>query len=184
MSQATTSAARLSIPAERPGWGELVLLFLIIAIGVGRIASTYRVFNATFDEPVHLESGIEWLQFGRLTVNLMHPPLSRAFVAAGPFIDGVRWQHAADWKAEGVAELHSRGDYWRTLALARAGVLPFFILAVLATWSLARQIFGRDAALGSAAALTFISRSAMHTAILLLESGDVLATPGVEKWLA
>ena len=60
----------------------------------------------------------------------MHPPLSRALIAAGPYLDGVRWQDQPDWRAEGIAELHARGTYWRTLALARAGVLPFFVLAI------------------------------------------------------
>ena len=71
---------------------------LAIAIGVARIVDTYHVFNATLDEPVHLESGIEWLEFGRLTVNQMHPPLSRAFIAAGPYLHGVRWQNKADFR--------------------------------------------------------------------------------------
>src|SRR5205823_2975687 len=123
-------------------------------VGVGRIVSTYHVFSATYDEPVHLESGIEWLQFGRLTVNRMHPPLSRVFVAAGPYLEGVRWQGKDNYRAEAVAELHSRGQYWQTLALARMGVLPFFILAVWVTWWLARTLFGPAPAVIAAGALT------------------------------
>ena len=38
--------------------------------------------------------------------------------------------------------------------------------------------------LGSGKALDFLSRSALHTAVLLLETGEVIATPGVGKWLA
>jgi thiamine biosynthesis lipoprotein len=38
--------------------------------------------------------------------------------------------------------------------------------------------------LGSQAALGFLTRSAARTAILLLESGELVATPGVEQWLA
>ena len=184
----TTAGARMSIPAERPGWRELLVLALVIALGVARIVSTYRTFSATFDEPVHLESGIEWLQFGRLTVNPMHPPLSRAFIAAGPYAEGVRWQHASDWKAEGVAELHSQGDYWRTLALARAGVLPFFILAVLATWSLARQIFGRDVALVGAAALSLLPPVLAHAGLATTDMAVAASLPLVVlaglRWLA
>ena len=143
-------------PSARPDWRELLLLAAFIAVGVGRIVATYRQLSATFDEPVHLESGIEWLQYGRLTYNQMHPPLSRAFIAAGPYLDGVRWQGKPDWQTEGIAELHARRDYWRTLALARAGVLPFFVLAVVGTWWLARRIFGREVALISAGALTMV----------------------------
>ena len=147
---------RVRSPSARPDWRELLLLAAFIAVGVGRIVATYRQLSATFDEPVHLESGIEWLQYGRLTYNQMHPPLSRAFIAAGPYLDGVRWQGRPDWQTEGIAELHARRDYWRTLALARAGVLPFFVLAVVGTWWLARRIFGREVALISAGALTMV----------------------------
>ena len=126
---------------------------------------TWHVFNATFDEPVHLESGIEWIEFGRLTVNQMHPPLSRAFIAAGPFLHGVRWQNKADFRDEGIAELHARGDYWHTLALARMGILPFFVLAVVATWWLARGIFGPDVALAAAASLTLLPPFLAHAGI-------------------
>lgn len=188
MSPRAMHVGRMPASVERPGWRERLLLLLVIAIGVARIVSTYRTFSATFDEPVHLESGIEWLQFGRLTVNPMHPPLSRAFIAAGPYIEGVRWQNAPDWKAEGVAELHSRGDYWRTLAYARAGVLPFFILAVLATWSLARQIFGREVALLSAAALTLLPPILAHAGLATTDMAVTAIMPVVVlaglRWLA
>ena len=174
-------------PSVRPVWLELLLVLLLTAVGVGRIVSTYRVFSATFDEPVHLESGIEWLEFGRLTFNQMHPPLARAFIAAGPWLHGVRWQDRADWKAEGIAELHSRGDYWHTLALARAGVLPFFVLAVLATWWLGRRIFGREVALLAAAALTllppFLAHAGLATTDLAVAASMPLVVLAGLRWL-
>ena len=108
-------------PAVRPTWRELLLLAAIVLVGAGRIAATWRQLSATFDEPVHLESGIEWLQYGRLSVNVMHPPLSRALIATGPYLDGVRWQNQPDWQTEGMAELHARGTTGgRWLSLGRA----------------------------------------------------------------
>jgi len=141
------------------------VLALAIAIGIARIVDTWHVFNATFDEPVHLESGIEWIQFGRLTVNQMHPPLSRELIAAGPYFHGVRWQNKSDFRDEGIAELHARGDYWHTLALARMGILPFFVLAVVATWWLARGIYGPDVALAAAVSLTLLPPFLAHAGI-------------------
>lgn len=38
--------------------------------------------------------------------------------------------------------------------------------------------------LGSTGALRYLSRSAAHAALLLLDSGDVLTSPGTEVWLA
>jgi hypothetical protein len=144
---------------------ELVLVLLLTAVGIGRIVSTYRVFSATYDEPVHLMSGIEWLQFGRLTFNRMHPPLSRVFIALGPYVEGVRWQGKDYFKTEAVAELHSRGHYWRTLALARAGVLPFFVLAVWVTWWLGRRPFGPAAGVTAAGALTMLPPILAHAGL-------------------
>ena len=166
---------------------QAILLVLAIAIGVARIVDTYHVFNATLDEPVHLESGIEWLEFSRLTVNQMHPPLSRAFIAAGPYLHGVRWQNKPDFRDEGIAELHSRGDYWHTLALARMGILPFFVLAVVATWWLARAIFGPGVALASAASLTLLPPFLAHAGIATTDLAVAAMMPVVivagVRWL-
>ena len=174
----TIDPATLPKPG-RPGWRELLLLTVIVAVGVGRIVATYRHLSATFDEPVHLESGIEWIQFGRLTVNQMHPPLSRAIIAAGPYLDGVRWQDQPDWKTEGIAELHAGGDYWRTLSLARAGVLPFFVIAVVATWWLGRRIFGQEVGLASAAALSMVPPFLAHAGLATTDLAVAALTPVV-----
>jgi hypothetical protein len=149
----------------RPARLEVTLVLLLTLLGVGRIVSTYHVFSATYDEPVHLMSGIEWLQFGRLTFNRMHPPLSRVFVAVAPYLDGVRWQGKDNYKTEAIAELHSRGHYWRTLTLARIGVLPFFILAVWVTWWLARTLFGSAPAVVAAGALTMLPPVLAHAGL-------------------
>jgi hypothetical protein len=174
-------------PTVRPTWRELLLLAAIVLVGAGRIAATWRQLSATFDEPVHLESGIEWLQYGRLRVNVMHPPLSRALIAAGPYLDGVRWQDQPDWQTEGVAELHATGDYWRTLALARAGVLPFFVLAVVATWWLARRIFGGEVALASAGALSMVPPVLAHAGLATTDFAVAALMPVViaagMRWL-
>jgi hypothetical protein len=149
----------------RPARLEVALVLLLIAVGIARIVSTYRVFSATYDEPVHLMSGIEWLQFGRLTFNRMHPPLSRVFIAVGPYIEGVRWQGKDYFKTEAIAELHSRGHYWRTLALARIGVLPFFVLAVWVTWWIARTLFGPTPAVMAVGALTMLPPILAHAGL-------------------
>ena len=151
--------------STRVGRAELWLLLLVTAVAVARIVSTYHVFTATYDEPVHLESGVGWLQFRTMRYDVMHPPLARMMVAAGPYLDGVRWQGWANWKLEGVAELHATGDYARTLALARLGVLPYFLLGIWSTWWLARRLYGPAPALAAAAALSLLPPVLAHAGI-------------------
>src|SRR5262249_46547154 len=88
-----------SRPMRRSATGPLSVVPAIITGLVG-MADTYDIFNATLAEPVHLESGIEWLEFSRLSVNPMHPPISRSFIAAGPYLHGVRWQNQPDFQRE------------------------------------------------------------------------------------
>jgi 4-amino-4-deoxy-L-arabinose transferase-like glycosyltransferase len=121
---------------------ELGILLLVVSVAVGRVASTYRVVSETFDEPAHIAAGMEWLDRGTFTYNRMHPPLSRVPIALGPWLDGARATGAPDAFREGDGILHAGGDYYRTLALARMGVLPFLVLAICATWSLARRLYG------------------------------------------
>jgi hypothetical protein len=40
------------------------VLTALIAVGVGLIASTYGTLNSTSDEPAHIASGMEVLQYG------------------------------------------------------------------------------------------------------------------------
>jgi hypothetical protein len=151
--------------STRPAAAELLLLLVITAVAVVRITSTYHVFTHTIDEPVHLASGMEWLEFHRLTWNRMHPPLSRVFVALGPYLEGVRWQGEPYPNSEGIAELHSLGHYFRTLTLARVGVLPFFVLAVWSTWWLARLLFGSATALVAAGSFTLLPPILAHAGL-------------------
>ena len=101
MPRAQSSAARAAaVPARR--WNLSVLSFLerhslTIAIALTiiasvRIVATYRVFNHTFDEPIHVACGMEWLDKGAYTCEPQHPPLARVAAAAGAYLSGIRSQ--------------------------------------------------------------------------------------------
>ena len=66
------------------------LLAGVIALAVVRVVLTYPVFCETFDEPVHIGAGMEWLDRGTYVTDLEHPPLARVLSALGPFVTGVR----------------------------------------------------------------------------------------------
>ena len=90
------------------------LVVVLAAIGVARIASTYSVFNHTWDEPGHIAAGMEWLDRGTYIYMPQHPPLARVAVALGPFIDGSRsvgepLKSLEGSSHEGNQILHARG---------------------------------------------------------------------------
>jgi hypothetical protein len=67
-------------------WRYAALAILLIGIGSLRIASTYRVFNHTIDEPDHLAAGMEWLDAGKYLFADDHTPLARICGALLPWL--------------------------------------------------------------------------------------------------
>jgi hypothetical protein len=174
-------------PPPRPAWPEVLGLLLLIALGIARIADTYHTLSETLDEPAHLASGLQWIDTGEYTYNRMHPPLSRAFVALGPYLDGVRSVRRSHPILAGNDELQWGGNYWRNLTLARIGVLPFFVLAVLGTWSLARGLFGPVPAMVAAAAFTMLppvlAHAGLATTDMAITSMIPIAVVAAMRWL-
>jgi hypothetical protein len=157
-------------------------------IGTARIVATYHVFTQTWDEPVHVATGMEWLDRGTYTYESLHPPLARIAVALGPRLAGIRSAGYDLW-LEGTSILYAGGRYERNLALARLGILPFFLMAALVVFAWANRLGGSAVAvlsvilfttlppvLGHAGlattdmAVTAAVASACYAAVLWLES--------------
>jgi 4-amino-4-deoxy-L-arabinose transferase-like glycosyltransferase len=136
---------RVSPPIMRGNLSAVAAL-LLAGIGTARIVATYHVFTQTFDEPAHIAAGLEWLDDGRYHYDHRHPPLARAAVAAAAHFSGI---HCTELElfAEGNHILHSGDRYFHNLALARAGILPFFWIACYFVWAWSRRLFGTTAAL-------------------------------------
>jgi len=115
-------------------------------------ASTWHVFGHTWDEPEHLAAGLELLDRGHYEYDIQHPPLGRVMMALGPWLAGAHSVGKAppDGRAEGVAVLYGSGRYSEFLTLARAGVLPFLALLIVATYLWARTVLDPGGALGAA----------------------------------
>lgn len=95
--------------------------------------------SATFDEPHHLATGIEWWQFGTYRWWTENPPLPKVLTALGPYLAGVRLPGtpatlSGPWSA-GIDLLDEGGA--RTLKLARLGTIPFLLVALWLTFALA-----------------------------------------------
>src|SRR5271157_2677216 len=137
----------MSVPDARQSLAMAVALFLLAAIGVARIVSTYHVFSQTTDEPAHVVTGMEWLERGTYTFEPLHPPLARVAVAVGPYLSGLRLNGHQNLWMEGNELLLAQGRYLHNLSLARLGVLPFFLLATFLVWYWARVRYGNGPAL-------------------------------------
>jgi hypothetical protein len=142
-----------------------VLVAACLAVGVGRIVATYHVFNQTWDEPAHVAAGMEWLDRGRYTYEPLHPPLARIMEALGPRVAGIRSAGQANVWLEGNAILYAGGRYDRNLALARLGVLPFFLLATLVVYAWARRLGGAPAAVSAVLLFTTLPPVLAHAGV-------------------
>lgn len=132
-----------------------ILGFLLLtAVGSFRIVLTYPVFFQTRDEPYHVAVGMAWWDHGG-GPDFDHPPLARVAAAAGLYLKGFHSMGFARRDGEGNAILRSQGSFPHNLALARAGILPFFVFASWLVWFWARRFFGEPA--GLAAAFVFTS---------------------------
>jgi len=80
---------------------------------------------------IHLGAGMEYLDHGTLTGDVSHPPMARLLSALGPWLAGEHWNHTGNTTTDGTTVLGHDAHYDRMLALARLGILPFFLLACL-----------------------------------------------------
>jgi 4-amino-4-deoxy-L-arabinose transferase-like glycosyltransferase len=139
-----------------------------------RIAATYTVFNQTFDEPLHIACGIEWL--GGIVCADETPPLARVAEAIGPYLLGARSSgrpySGMDAEYTAGAAILYRGDrYDLTLALARLGNLPFFWLACLVLYLWGNRYFGPGVAAAAVLLFSFLPPVLAHAGLATVDMG-------------
>ena len=164
---------------------------LLAAIAVARVVSTWRIFTHTFDEPVHLSAGVEWLDRRHYSVE-ENPPLARIAIGLLPFLSGRQFKPVdphvqnAEW-LQGDIILYEEGDYWQTLSLARAGALPFLVLAIAVTFFWARSLYGDAAAVVAVILLTsappVLAHSGLATADAAAMATLAAALRTLELWI-
>jgi 4-amino-4-deoxy-L-arabinose transferase-like glycosyltransferase len=138
---------------------------VVTTVAVLRILSTYLVFNHTIDEPTHILCGLEWLKDHTYTIELQHPPLARIAAAVGPFLVGAHSPPKQELATKGPLVLYDSPSYYRTLATARAGELPFFVLASSIVWVWARRLHGPFTALLSVVLFTTLPPVMAHAGL-------------------
>jgi Dolichyl-phosphate-mannose-protein mannosyltransferase len=142
----------------------MLVVALLIGIGLLRIVSTYHVFNHTIDEGAHLACGIQWFQ-NSYTYDPKHTPIARISIALLPYLSGVRGFGDPSFWQEGVLVLSSGGHYWRNLTLARIGVLPYYVLAVVVIFVWSRRVYGSLTALIAAGTFSMLPVVLAHSAV-------------------
>jgi Dolichyl-phosphate-mannose-protein mannosyltransferase len=127
---------------------------LFVVIGVGRIVFSYQYTAQAFDEPTHIAAGIEFLDEKRYTLDPVHPPLSRIAIALPLYLVGERFpklriSESGNRNYENIGNhvIYDSGHFRRNLALARIGLLPFFILGALIVYLWTVSISGERSAL-------------------------------------
>lgn len=136
------------------------------------VASTWHVFGNVWDEPEHIAAGLSLIDQGEYRYDNQHPPLARLAAALGPQLAGARLAANASTSGEQAGSdilYHSAASYDTLLTLARAGMLPFLLLLVIAQWNWVRASFG--AAIAWMSTLFLLSTPAIlgHAGVVALD---------------
>lgn len=157
----------------------------IALIAVVRIAATQSLFSPTYDEPLHVASGHQYLHDGKYNNDRSHPPLAR-MAFAWPL------RHAelhGDDGFDRAGQLYeSAGDYMRGVTASRRGNLIFVALAIagVALWT--EQVMGTAAAAIAAAVFSLLpvvlAHGALATTDMAVTAGFALAMAAMRWWLS
>lgn len=124
--------------------------------------------SATFDEPINLVQGLEWLASGDLTAPVDYGPLSRLMAAASVRLSGVPLHYAPGtlpWTPSIRPKLAQKALYLdndadRLLFWGRAAFLPLQLLLALAVFAWSFRCWGPGGALVS------LALCALHPSLL------------------
>jgi hypothetical protein len=157
--------SRTRVPSVSRRGAIIACAGFLTVVALIRVTATYAVFNNTYDEPNHIATGMEWIERGTYTFEPAHPPLARIAVALGPYLADHRLGSQQHIYSGGHEILYGKGSYFRNLALARLGILPFFVLAVAVSWRWASALFGEMTALVSLLLFTTTPTVLAHTGV-------------------
>ena len=157
-------------------------------MAIVRVATTYRVFSQTVDEPTHVVCGFEWLTTDGYALDPEHPPLTRIFFALGARLDDAQWSADLPRVPRGTLLLQRDDRDRRNLFIARAGNLPFFLLGMLAVFAWAKRLFDENTALVAAAFYSALPPILAHAGLATTDMGAagtvIAALYAFDVWLA
>lgn len=114
----------------------------LIALSMLRIASTWTLFSATVDEPMHVSAALQLYTQRVYTYQPENPPLPRLVIGVAPALGGMDFDPSLAIHEQLQRVFYSDDRYKTNLVLARVGTLFFFLIASLAVWQWARRLLG------------------------------------------
>ena len=179
-----TARTSLSFAPDARIWRAVALA--ITLVGALALAATYETFSNTYDEPAHIAAGVEWLS-GRYDYDPQRPPLGRIVAGIGPYLQGERGSATTSPTEDGARILGRGARYRTTLALARLGELPFFILLCAVVWGWGRRLTDeRGAAIATLLAATnpsLLAHAGLATTDIALAATVAAALFAFVVWL-
>jgi len=167
-------------------WKFIGAIALLTALAGARVASTYRLYGETIDEPVHLAAGWQWLT-SRYTMDLGHPPLVRALCALPLLLSGYPPPASEDPVQQGNDLLYAGDRYETTLSLARSANLLLLLVAIVAIALWARRTYSAGVAILAVAIFTSLPPVLGHAGLITNDLGAaatlVLALLAMEWYL-
>jgi hypothetical protein len=151
---------------------RLALPLVLLIVYVAQCAWFIRTQSFTFDEPVHIVTGLEMWRYGRIQDWNDHPPLQRLLCTL-PLI-GQKWQvdvkgHFPEFTAlgfhPGPQQMADRG---------RAVSVVLGIILALLLWTTTRRFFSEDAANLALALFAFSPALIAHYALITTDGIGVL----------
>ena len=176
------------IDGFRRDWRVAAVLLLLFVIFVLRVSSTHSEFNGTYDEGLHISSGIEFYQDYRYTIHRQHPPLAPLALGLLPYIDGSRVEVGGGYFEPGRKLLEGAEDYWATLTLGRMGNLVFapFLIGYVFAW--AARLYGATAGLAAVAVVTsspnVLAHAGLATSDMAAATTMLAAAYHQARWVA
>jgi len=160
---------------------------VLIALAMLRIASTWTLFSATVDEPMHLAAGLQIYTQHDYSYQPENPPLPRLVNAFAPWLGGVEFDPAKSVNEQLLHVFYSKHRYQTNLVLARCGNLLFFVFASLATWWWARRELGPRGGLIATLLFTMqpviVAHSGLGTTDTAATAGVALSLLAFHRWL-
>jgi hypothetical protein len=152
----------------------IALVALITLIAAIRVASTWRVFSATLDEPIHLAAGYEWFD-GTYRIDPTHPPLARIFFALP--LRGLPQPTGTNMIDRGNQLLYEGDRYENHLARGRMGNLLFLIVGCVAVAAWARRAYGEIVALVALVLFTNVPAILGHAGLMTTDMSVAALLP-------
>jgi hypothetical protein len=177
---------------------------LLVLIAVVRLVAAQASLSPTTDQPIHLFTGLEWLERGSYAFEPLHPPLARVLMALPPYlVAGLRLppeakgfdcpsflqtlKHLRPNRKRFSCMSHlpvdirgffaSRADYDRLFRLAGIGTLPLFLLAAAVVWQWTARLHDEATALVAVFVFTTLPAVLGHAGVATTDMALVGTLP-------